>query len=174
MKRLSVDEALQTLDVQRDAAWDDVRSAYRDRVRSVHPDVNVGNDNDNLVVSLNAAYATLVAATKNGKEPLPVEESPPQEELDAKSVVRFADTSDPFALILDATHDVGDVIYVSEEEGLVQVLIDAGKRTESILLIQIDSTVFPIQVLFTLELQSGDHPLDIVHLVSKFGNFEAM
>ena len=174
MKRLSVDEDLQTLDAQRDAAWDDIRSAYRDRVRSVHPDVNEASDNDNLVVSLNAAYATLVAATKNGKEPLPVQESPPQEELDAKSVVRFADSSDPFALILDASHDVGDVIYVSEEEGLVQVLIDAGKRTESILLIQIDSTVFPIQVLFTLELQSGDQPLDIVHLVSKFGNFEAM
>ena len=172
MKRLSVDEALRTLDVQRDAAWDEIRSAYRDRVRSAHPDISEGNDNH--IVSFNAAYATLVAATKNGKEPLPVEESPPQEELDAKSVVRFADTSDPFALILDASHDVGDVIYVSEEEGLVQVLIDAGKRTESILLIQIDSTVFPIQVLFTLELQSGDQPLDIVHLVSKFGNFEAM
>ena len=86
MKRLSVNEALQTLDVQRNAAWDDIRSAYRDRVRSVHPDVNEGNDNDNLVVSLNAAYATLVAATKNGKEPLPVEELPPQEELDAKAL----------------------------------------------------------------------------------------
>ena len=170
MKRLSVDEALRTLDVQRDAAWDEIRSAYRDRVRSAHPDISEGNDNH--IVSFNAAYATLVAATKNGKEPLPVKESLPQEEPDAKSVLRFTDTDDPFDLILDASHDVGDVIYVSEDEGLVQVLIDAGKRTESILLVQIDSTVFPIQVLFTLELQSGDQPLDIVNLVSKFENFE--
>ena len=56
----------------------------------------------------------------------------------------------------------------------MQVLIDAGKRTESILLAQIDNSVLPIQVLFTLELQSGDQPLDIVNLVSKFGDFEAI
>ena len=54
------------------------------------------------------------------------------------------------------------------------MLIDAGKRTESILLAQIDNSVLPIQVLFTLELQSGDQPLDIVNLVSKFGYFEAI
>ena len=52
------------------------------------------------------------------------------------------------------------------------MLIDAGKRTESILLAQIDNSVLPIQVLFTLELQSGDQPLDIVNLVSKFGDFK--
>ena len=88
--------------------------------------------------------------------------------------MRFSDSADPFDLILDVSHDVGDVIYVSEEEGLVQVLIDAGKRTESILLAQIDNSALPIQVLFTLELQSGDQPLDIVNLVSKFGDFEAI
>ena len=57
--------------------------------------------------------------------------------------MRFSDSAHPFDLILDVSHDVGDVIYVSEEEGLVQVLIDAGKRTESILLAQIDNSVLP-------------------------------
>ena len=174
MKRPTVDEALRVLEVGRDATWDEIRTSYRDIVRSVHPDVNTSQANNNLVISLNEAYATLVLATNNGEKPIPVEESPPQEEPDAKSVVRFSDSADPFDLILDMSHDVGDVIYVSEEEGLVQVLIDAGKRTESILLAQIDSSVLPIQVLFTLELQSGDQPLDIVDLVSKFGDFEAI
>tara|TARA_A200000159_G_C7110327_1_gene250405 strand:+ start:138 stop:563 length:426 start_codon:yes stop_codon:yes gene_type:complete len=141
----------------------------------VHPDINEGHDGDTLVISLNAAYATLVAATKSGKEPLPVEEISSEVEADARSVVRFSDNDDdPFDLILDTSHDVGDVIYVSEDEGLVQVLIDAGKRTESILLIQLDNNVMPIQVLFTLELQSGDQPLDITEVVSKFGYFEAI
>ena len=174
MKRPTVDEALRVLEVGRDATWDEIRSAYRDSVRSVHPDINTSQVNNNLVISLNEAYATLVAVTNNGKKPIPVEESPLQQEQDAKSVVRFSDNADPFDLILDMSHDVGDVIYVSEEEGLVQVLIDAGKRTESILLAQIDNSVLPIQVLFTLELQSGDQPLDIVNLVSKFGDFEAI
>lgn len=174
MKRPTVDEALRVLEVGQDATWDEIRSAYRDSVRSAHPDINTSQVNNNLVISLNEAYATLVAVTNNGKKPIPVEESSPQEESDAKSVVRFSDSADPFDLILDVSHDVGDVIYVSEEEGLVQVLIDAGKRTESILLAQIDNSVLPIQVLFTLELQSGDQPLDIVNLVSKFGDFEAI
>lgn len=174
MKRLSVQEALQILEVQSDTPWEEIRSSYRDRVRSVHPDINEGHDGDTLVISLNAAYATLVAATSSGKEPLPVEEIISEVEPDARSVVRFSDDDDPFGLILDTSHDVGDVIYVSEDEGLVQVLIDAGKRTESILLIQLDNKVMPIQVLFTLELQSGDQPLDITELVSKFGYFEAI
>ena len=174
MKRPTVDEALKVLEVGRDATWDEIRTSYRDSVRSVHPDINASKVNNNLVISLNEAYATLVAVTNNGKKPIPVEESPMLEEPDAKSVVRFSDSADPFDLILDVSHDVGDVIYVSEEEGLVQVLIDAGKRTESILLAQVDNSVFPIQVLFTLELQSGDRPLDIVSLVSQFGDFEAI
>ena len=66
MKRLSVDEALQTLDVQRDAAWDDLRSAYRDRVRSAHPDVNEGNDNDNLVVSKSNSNEDILMSVLNG------------------------------------------------------------------------------------------------------------
>ena len=174
MKRPTVDEALKVLEVGRDATWDEIRTSYRDSVRSVHPDINASKVNNNLVISLNEAYATLVAVTNNGKKPIPVEEPPLLEEPDAKSVVRFSDSAAPFDLILDVSHDVGDVIYVSEEEGLVQVLIDAGKRTESILLAQVDNSVFPIQVLFTLELQSGDQPLDIVSLVSQFGDFEAI
>jgi DnaJ-class molecular chaperone len=67
MKRLSVQEALQILEIQRDTPWEQIRSAYRDRVRSAHPDINEGHDGDTLVISLNAAYATLVAATKSGK-----------------------------------------------------------------------------------------------------------
>ena len=42
--------------------------------------------------------------------------------------MRFSDSADPLR-ILDVSHDVGDVIYVSEEEGLVQVPIDAGNAT---------------------------------------------
>ncbi|GIR37218.1 MAG: hypothetical protein CM15mP49_26030 [Actinomycetota bacterium] len=42
------------------------------------------------------------------------------------------------------------------------------KRTESILLAQIEKQCAPIQVLFTLELQSGAQPLDIVNLVSNW------
>ena len=40
MKRPTVDEALRVLEVGRDATWDEIRSAYRDSVRSVHPDIN--------------------------------------------------------------------------------------------------------------------------------------
>ena len=59
-----------------------------------------------------------------------------------------------------------------EDDGLIQVLIDAGKRSESVLLIQIDGSKQPVQVLFTLELQSGDQPINLIDLVKKFGEFE--
>ena len=89
MKRPTVDEALRVLEVGRDATWDEIRTAYRDSVRLVHPDINTSQVNSNLVISLNEAYATLVAVTNNGKKPIPVEESFPQEEPDAKKCCAF-------------------------------------------------------------------------------------
>ena len=87
-------------------------------------------------------------------------------------MVRFSGTGDTFDRIFDISHDVGDVIYVSEDDGLIQVLIDVGKRSESVLLIQIDGSKQPVQVLFTLELQSGDQPINLIDLVKQFGEFE--
>lgn len=172
MKKVAIDDALRVLDVDRDASWDEIRSTYRERIRLAHPDLGGGETTNDATISLNAAYAALVAATRNGKEPLPIPEPVQDAEFESTSVVRFAEVTDPFDVILDASHDVGDVIYVSEDEGLIQVLIDAGKRSESILLVQIDNSIQPVQVLFTLELQSGDHPLDLVELVKQFGDFE--
>ncbi len=172
MTKVSVDDALRLLDVERDTPWEEIRSLYRQRIRSAHPDLGHDENENDLVISLNAAYATLAEATKNGKEPLPRKIPTVEAEPEANSVVRFSDQLDPFDLLLDASHDVGDVIYASEDDGLIQVLIDGGKRSESILLIQINESKQPVQVLFTLDLQSGDHPINLADLVKRFGEFE--
>ena len=172
MRKVSIDDALRLFDADRDTPWEEIRSLYRKQVRSAHPDIRNDEDKDDLIVSLNAAYATLVEATENGKRPLPVHKSDAKAEPEANSVVRFSGTGDTFGRIFDLSHDVGDVIYVSEDDGLIQVLIDAGKRSESVLLIQIDGNKQPVQVLFTLELQSGDQPINLIDLVKKFGEFE--
>ena len=172
MKKISVDEALRLLDVKRDTPWEEIRSLYRHRVRSAHPDLSNDDDTNDLIVSLNAAYATLADETQNGKHPLPQMKPTSEAEHGASSVVRFTDMAGTFDRIFDLSHDIGDVIYVSQDDGLIQVLIDAGKRSESVLMIQIDGSKQPIQVLFTLELQSGDQPINLVDLVGKFGEFE--
>ena len=172
MRKVSIDDALRLLEVDRDTPWDEIRSLYRKRVRRAHPDLRKDDGKDDLIVSLNAAYATLVEATQNGKSPLPVTKPTAEAEYGANSVVRFSGTGDTFGHIFDVSHDVGDVIYVSEDEGLIQVLIDAGKKSESVLLIQVDGSKQPVQVLFTLDLQSGDQPIDLIDLVKKFGEFE--
>ena len=172
MRKVSIDDALRLFGADRATPWDEIRSLYRKHVRSAHPDLRDNEDKDDLIVSLNAAYATLVEATENGKRPLPVHKSNAKAEPEANSVVRFSGTGDTFGRIFDLSHDVGDVIYVSEDDGLIQVLIDAGKRSESVLLIQIDGSKQPVQVLFTLELQSGDQPINLIDLVKKFGEFE--
>ncbi|GIR37219.1 MAG: hypothetical protein CM15mP49_26040 [Actinomycetota bacterium] len=41
----------------------------------LHPDINTSKGQNSLI-SLNEAYATLVAVTDNGKKAIPVEESP--------------------------------------------------------------------------------------------------
>ncbi|MDG2300375.1 MAG: J domain-containing protein [Acidimicrobiales bacterium] len=172
MTKVSVDDALRLLDVERDTPWEEIRSLYRQRIRSAHPDLGNDENENDLVISLNAAYATLAEATKNGKEPLPTKIPTVEAEPETNSVVRFSDQLDPFDLLLDVSDDVGDVIYASEDDGLIQVLIDGGKRSESILLIQINESKQPVQVLFTLDLQSGDHPINLADLVKRFGEFE--
>ena len=172
MTKESVHDALRLLDVERDTPWEEIRSLYRRRIRSAHPDLGHDENENDLVISLNAAYATLAEATKNGKEPLPAKIPTVEAEPETNSVIRFSDQLDPFDLLLDVSDDVGDVIYASEDDGLIQVLIDGGKRSESILLIQINESKQPVQVLFTLDLQSGDHPINLADLVKRFGEFE--
>ena len=65
MKKISVEEALRLLDAKRDTPWEEIRSLYRHRVRSAHPDLR-NDDTNELIVSLNAAYATLAEETQNG------------------------------------------------------------------------------------------------------------
>ena len=158
MRKVSVDDALRLFDADRNTPWEEIRSLYRKQVRSAHPDLRDDEDKDDLIVSLNAAYTTLVEATENGKRPLPAQKSNAKVEPEANSVVRFSGTGDTFDRIFDISHDVGDVIYVSEDDGLIQVLIDAGKRSESVLLIQIDGSKQPVQVLLHWSCSQATSP----------------
>ena len=67
MRKVSIDDALRLFDADRNTPWEEIRSLYRKQVRSAHPDLRDNEDKDDLIVSLNAAYATLVEATENGK-----------------------------------------------------------------------------------------------------------
>ena len=171
MNQANIDESLRLIGATRNTPWEEIKSLYRAKALTAHPDTSRDATDDGFIVSLNAAYATLVGATDNGRNNLPDIKQKIEEEK-SSSVVRFAEISDPFTAILNTCHEIGDVIYVSEAEGLIQVLVDSGKPTESVLLVQIEQTATPIQILFTLELHSGHIPLNIIDVVKEFGDLE--
>ena len=81
---------------------------------------------------------------------------------------------DTFQQIVEVSHGIGDVVYVSEKEGLIQVLINAGTEAQSMLLIAIDFSVEPTQALFTMETDDAAHAPSLKNIIEKFSTLRAV
>lgn len=137
---MDVAEARVLLGVDADDPWPAVRSAYRRRIRAVHPDVN-GGAAAATAARLNEAYAVLSRARRAGApggsadpdrarpapDPPPPAPSPPPAVGVAlagnDTLLLSCPPDEAFALLLDAAHRVGSVSYVDRGCAIFEVVV---------------------------------------------------
>lgn len=133
MKRSSMTppEAARLLDVGLDAPWEEVRRAYRDRIRAHHPD-RAGAGSSDRAAAIIEAYAILVAHRRETGEPPPrplrrrperaAEPVPGVARVDADTVIVDAPAEETFRLLAEAANDIGDITYVDRSVPILEVL----------------------------------------------------
>tara|TARA_B100001250_G_scaffold379241_1_gene369746 strand:- start:2205 stop:2726 length:522 start_codon:yes stop_codon:yes gene_type:complete len=169
--QINIEEAMKVLGVVPAMEWEAIRAAYRQKVLLTHPDIALGEDQETLMIEVNLAFKLLSEVTEHGQKPIP-----------SKELKRGEDRSFSFSLehidalqkIVEVSHEIGDVIYLSEEEGLIQVLINAGTEAQSMLLIAIDFSVEPTQALFTMETDDAAHAPSLKNIIEKFSTLRAV
>ncbi|MFO7280582.1 MAG: J domain-containing protein [Thermoanaerobacterales bacterium] len=135
---MDVAEARAVLGVGADDPWPAVRSAYRRRIRAVHPDLNGGAAA--AAARLNEAYAVLSRARRAGgrgapppgptpaaPDPAPPAPPPPPTVGVAlagnDTLLLSCPPDEAFALLLDAAHRVGSVSYVDRACAIFEVVV---------------------------------------------------
>lgn len=138
------------LGVAAGASWEEVRRAFRSRIREVHPDI-AGDDPvvRNRAVLLTQAYDTLERATEGGRRPLTrptAASSGARRNGDDTPAVLHLPPGEVFPLLLDAAHRLGDVSYVSPDEGIISVLVrhDGGPLCQLVATIEGDNVAFSL------------------------------
>lgn len=124
---MDITTALRALGLGGTPSWDEIRRAHREAIRRAHPDA--GGDPARAAL-LNQALDALHRATAGGTTPLP---SPPSEPLplprqpaSASPDRQMVDRDDPVEVLMrlaDAAHDIGDVVFVDPDAGLMEVIV---------------------------------------------------
>jgi hypothetical protein len=121
--------------------WEEVRAAYRALIRDAHPDRAGGSTG--RAATLNAAYATLLRARRDGALPEPPDQRPdpappagapiPAEVLDGDTVHLRLPPDEAFMRLLDAAHEIGHVTYLDRSCSIFEALVTvAGEGTCSL------------------------------------------
>ncbi|MFM7064311.1 MAG: J domain-containing protein [Actinomycetes bacterium] len=169
--------ALELLGLRDPAGPEELRRAYRRRVAQVHPDVSDAADATARTVALTEAYALLrhgpPAATAaptasaghagperatrrdGARADVPVQ----VEQIDVDTVAVHAPADTTLLLLVEAAHDLGDVVYLDPSAGLVEVLVEFVEAPTCSLLLTLqgraDGTT---EVWGTVETLSGEAP----------------
>ena len=127
-------EARRLLGVEAGASWAIVRQAYRNRVRTAHPDVSAQANANADTSRLTEAYATVRAAHQ--AEPavhaeVTRAEEPSPDASDAQGVALVGDDTivvpapadEAFALLLEAAHGIGHVSFIDRSSGFLEAVV---------------------------------------------------
>jgi len=164
--------ALELLGLGPDASPDDVRRAYRRLVVETHPDRSDAEDATVRTVALTEAYALLRHGT-----PAPADDSRPAAgrpadpgaawdgplvavsmvDDDTLAVDAPADTT--LLLLIEAAHELGDVVYLDPSSGLLEVLVEFLEAPTCSLLLTLQGRGNgTTEVFCTVETLTGDAP----------------
>ncbi len=126
-------QARRVLDVRADAAWDDIRRAYRDRIRAHHPD-RAGDESAGRAAQIIEAYRTLDQARQTPpgptspppapvfRETIPEGGAPAVARLDADTLALAAPADEAFRWLMEAAHDIGEITYLDRSGPILEVL----------------------------------------------------
>lgn len=175
-------DALRIIGVSAETPWEDIRRAYRRRVRDHHPDLGgAATEANEQTTRLNLAWQILESATEGGRRPLPAARRDAQATSSGSAdrapagvppaMTLRAPPGDVFVQLLDAAHAVGDVSYIDPEAGLIQVLLDPRGPASSQLLIAVDVDEDPPACTFTLDSMHAENAPAIAHVVERIGHY---
>lgn len=171
---MDVAAARRALGLSPSPTWEEVRAAYRARIQVAHPDRAGGSAA--TAVELNAAYATLLRARRDGTlhqtappaaSPEPpagahtVVEEPwgPPEVLDGDTVRLAVPPDEAFVRLLDAAHRIGAVTYVDRTCAIFETLVTVAGEGACSLVITLQGRAEGTDAFCTLEaIERVAHP----------------
>lgn len=159
---MDVASARQALGLGAAPTWEEVRAAYRARIQIAHPDRSGGSAA--IAVELNAAYATLLRARRDGRldqpappasppptRPEPDEPWEPPEVLDGDTVRLAVPPDEAFVRLLDAAHRIGDVTYVDRACAIFETLVSVAGEGACSLVVTLQGRAEGTDAFCTLE-----------------------
>ena len=165
---MDFDDALALLGLDRSTDWPAVRAAYREAMRRSHPDLAHGDAERARLV--NEAFGHLEPVYRRGhaappsRRPAPVVDD--VELLDVRRVdddglALVAPADEVFYRLLEALHDLGEVIYADPEGNYLEALVHDGAAQ---LAVSLQGRADATEAFFTLESRRGADvpPIDAV------------
>jgi hypothetical protein len=174
-------EAARILGVAPDAPWDAVRRAYRDQIRTHHPD-RAGVAGGARASSIIEAYRTLADAraaelsSPSAPPPPPPPPPPPSSwwarahagdaapvfgaasggdtwvrRLDGDTLLVDAPAEETFRALLDAAHDIGEITYVDRSMPIMEVLCQFEGEPATSLLVTLQGRGHGTEAFCTVE-----------------------
>jgi hypothetical protein len=176
---MDFDDALALLGLDRGTDWSAVRGAYRAAMRIVHPDLTPGDGE--AARRLNAAFALLEPVFRRGAPAPPpataasasrshagrppahrhVPDDVEVRRVDDDGLALVAPADEVFHRLLDALHDLGDVVYADPEGNYLEALVHGGAGQ---LVVSLQGRSDATEAFFTLESLRGAPvpPIDVV------------
>lgn len=168
----AVEQARRLLGLDGPCGVREVRSAYRRRVKEVHPDVNRSGQAGDLTRRLTAAYQLLVVeAARSGPAAAPgAARSGPvaapgaateaaaasARMVDDDTIQLDAPREEALMSLLEASHRLGEVSYLDRGSGLVEVVVEFQEApTSSLVLVLQGRAAGGTEVMCTVEPLSG-------------------
>ena len=152
---MDLDDALGVLGLNRATTWTEIRTAYRSRMRTVHPDVTAGPGTD--AARLNAAFAVLEPVYRRGAPPPPPPPEPTRvvhepetalERVDDDGLVLVAPPDEVFLRLAAAIDDIGAITYADPDGGYLEAVVAGGTGQ---LVVSLQSRAHATEAFFTLE-----------------------
>jgi len=180
--------------------WEEVRAAYRARIRLAHPDV-AGDAGALRSVELNAAYRTLSQARREGRlhevpetapvpqpyraptgrgplatrpEWSPVPGPPPDVRLLGNDTLVLSSTPDEtFRRLVEATHELGEISYVDRSSAIFEAVLrlDDGTHASFVVSLQWRAHDATCEAFCTLEALERAEALDVSGVLHQLAGY---
>lgn len=173
---MTLDEALEVLDLRELPDEPTARRAYRSRLRQTHPDVNRAEDATERTVRITAAFRVVLAQLARPEQPTgptaptpaapavdpdsPPDPAPDVQLVDTETVGIAAPAQEVLPLLIEAAHRLGDITYLDPGAGLLEVVVEfVGAPTSSVVLSLQGRATGLTEVFCSVEpLSGGDAP----------------
>ena len=186
---MNVETARAVLGVSAEDDWAAVRTAFRERIRTAHPDL-VGSGGTDRAVQINAAYRTLVLAQREGRlgvataEPAPPPTRPaPRRPHDGApgdvrlvggdTIVLSSTPDETFRRLVEAAHALGEISYVDRSAAIFEAVLQLqdGKHASFVVSLQWRAHDATCEAFCTLEALDRAEHLDASGVLEQLVEF---